>query len=131
MKIRFVVWSVYTVELSLWPFLVRTHQEFMWTFPGFLSAIAIFALVSLMLLELPIWLLPLGSQARLHKTRTLVGGLFFLGVTTFITNPFDWIPQSNHLMREAYWDVFALNILGLLALWVIIHGLKKTKKFDT
>ena len=125
MRIRLLVWSVYVLEMCLWPVLMQTHQEFTSRFPGFLVAIFIFAVVSLLLLELPTWITPTGSGTTLATIRTVVAGTVFLAITTFITNPFDWIPQSNHLVREPYWDVFALNILGLLAFWAGMHQLTK------
>ena len=128
MKIRLVIWALFAVEIIVWSVLAGTHQKFVWRFPGMFEAYSALLLVSLLVIEISIVLLPSMKRPRLGKLRTIIAGLLFLSFTLLITNPFDWIPQSHHIMRAPYWDVFALNLAGVSAFWFLTFRFPKGQK---
>jgi len=127
MKIRLAIWLLFATEIVAWSVVASMHQKFVWVFPGMIEAFSALLLVSLVVIEISIFLLPSMKRPSFGKLRTIIAGLFFLSFTVLITNPFDLIPQSHHIMRAPYWDVFALNLAGVSFFWLLTFRFPKGK----
>lgn len=128
MKIRLAIWALFVSEIIAWSLVAGTHQKFVWLFPGMLVAYSALLAFSLVVIEISIVILPRMKKPILGKLRTVISGLIFLAFTVLITNPFDWIPQSHHIMRAPYWDVFALNLAGVSFFWLLTSRFPKRVK---
>jgi hypothetical protein len=93
-----------------------------------LEAYSVLLLVSMVVLEIAISILPSSKRATFARSRIVISALIFLFFTVLITNPFDWIPQGHHAIRSPYWDVFALNLAGAVVFWLLTSGIPRNKK---
>jgi hypothetical protein len=127
LKLRLAIWALFAAQFSFWILIISTHQAVILIAPGFVVVWSVLLVVTLLVLELSILVLPKNPASKFVKLRITLSTLIFLLYSVAISNPFDTIPQSRHIIREPYWDLFAFDVAVAVLFWILAYRRTKSR----
>ena len=131
LKLRLSIWALFVAQFFIWTLIISTHQTVVLISPGFVIVWSVLLVVTLLVLELSVLVLPKDQTSRFFRLRINMSTLIFLLYSLAISNPFDTIPQSRHTIREPYWDLFAFDVAVAVLFWILAYRGTKSKGAST